>query len=242
MATERPLNPPYVAFRTFQTFLESLALGMPNRIDRSLFDSKFSGTATSQILSALRSLELINGNGTPSDALRHLVDGDDTVRKSALTNILKQAYGYVFELDLEHATKQQLREAMRRFGCTDTMLVKCEAFFIHAATYAGIPLSPYLTSNRKSGTRPRTNHKSSKTIPTATSNGNETNLGTDTVADDVRDEFLNRVLDKFPDFDPSWPEETQLSWMQGMVNLQNALMLRTQDIPNETNTQTVQQA
>ena len=36
--------PPYVSFKTFQTFLEFLSEGMPNRIDRSVWLNKFSGS------------------------------------------------------------------------------------------------------------------------------------------------------------------------------------------------------
>ena len=231
MVTERVLNPPYVAYRTFRTFMESLAVSMPDRIDRSVFDSKFSGTATSQIISALRALGLIDADGRPSEALHELAQTNGEQHHKILENILRSYYLPVFRLDLERATKAQFREAMRQFGCTDSMLIKCESFFIHAAIHAGILLSPYLTSNRKSAARSRSNSRPAKTaarqpIP-------ESNSEIPTVAGDDIDpstgtmrELAFKVLEKYPDFDPTWSKETQASWMEGMNKLQDTFNFR----------------
>ena len=51
--------PPYVSFKTFQTFLEFLSEGMPNRIDRSVWLNKFSGSNGTQIMTAIKFFELI---------------------------------------------------------------------------------------------------------------------------------------------------------------------------------------
>ena len=233
MAVESKINPPYVAYRTFRTFLESLSISMPDRIDRSVFDSKFSGTATSQINSALRTLKLVDTDGRPSETLKRLVRSEGDERNAVLEGILRGYYFPVFRLDLERATKAQFREAMREFGCTESMLIKCETFFIHAATHAGIPLSPYLKSNRKSGLRSRTSSRSSRNSvrqPVAEesdqSNGALSNKQ-DSSSLSLR-ELALRVLDKYPDFDPTWSQETQASWMDGMNKLQDTFNIRNQ--------------
>lgn len=225
MAIEPNRNPPYVAFRTFRTFLESLAISMPDRIDRSVFDSKFSGTATSQINSALRSLKLIDADGSPSGSLRRLAQTQGEEHQMVLAGILESYYEPVFRLDLERATKAQFREAMREFGCTESMLIKCETFFIHAAQHAAISLSPYLTSNRKSGARARGGSRTSRNVvrQPATENGSEVETAavveSGQIALTMR-ELALKVLDKYPDFDPTWSQETQASWMAGMNKLQ----------------------
>ena len=199
---------------------------MPDRIDRSVFDSKFSGTATSQINSALRSLKLIDAEGRPSDALKLLARSEGEQHHKALEQILRSYYIPIFRLDLERATKAQFREAMREFGCTESMLIKCETFFIHAATHAGISLSPYLKSNRKSGNRSRSNARINKatqrTTPVQDHSETTSDIanGSDTATIAMK-ELAFKVLDKYPDFDPTWSQETQASWMDGMNKLQD---------------------
>ena len=92
MAAETNTVPPYVAYRTFRTFLESLAISMPDRIDRSVFDSKFSGTATSQITSALRTLKLIDADGRPSEALYSLARTEGEQHHKVLEQVLENYY------------------------------------------------------------------------------------------------------------------------------------------------------
>ena len=231
MATEPNLNPPYVAYRTFRTFLESLAINMPDRIDRSVFDSKFSGTATSQITSALRSLRLVDAEGRPSDDFKLLVGSEGEQHHRILEEILRSYYTPVFRLDLERATKAQFREAMREFGCTESMLIKCETFFIHAATHAGIPLSSFLKSNRKSGARSRLNSRTVRSAPRPPSPEDAGEVA-GAVTNDfdpatlAMRELAFKVLEKYPDFDPTWSEDTQASWLDGMNRLQETFNFR----------------
>ena len=49
--------PPYVPYRTFQTFLEFLQDGIPARIDRSVWGSRFSGSSGTQLMTALKVLQ-----------------------------------------------------------------------------------------------------------------------------------------------------------------------------------------
>jgi hypothetical protein len=236
MAPEPNSIPPYVAYRTFRTFLESLAISMPDRIDRSVFDSKFSGTATSQITSALRSLKLIDAEGSPAEALVRLVRTEGEQHRRILDDVLKSYYTPVFKLDLERATKAQFREAMREFGCTESMLVKCETFFVHAATHAGIPLSTYLKSNRKASSRSRSNSRIARSASRAAP-AEVPNQAAEPVARELDPagltmrELAFKVLDKYPDFDPAWPKETQVSWIDGMNKLQETFSFRK--VPTE---------
>ncbi len=204
---------------------------MPDRIDRSVFDSKFSGTATSQITSALRALKLVDADGRPSEALYELARTKDEQHHKVLEQVLKSYYTPVFRLDLEHATKAQFREAMREFGCTESMLIKCETFFIHAARHAGVALSPYLISNRKAGARSRSSSRTQRggARPPRVEEAGEAEIMTAVELDSVglaMRELAFRVLDKYPDFDPSWSKETQASWMEGMNKLQDTFNLR----------------
>ena len=63
---------PYVSYRTFRNFLELLKEGLPARIDRSVWVPRYSGTTGQQLMTALKSLLLINENGTPTEKLENL--------------------------------------------------------------------------------------------------------------------------------------------------------------------------
>ena len=67
---------PYVSYRTFRNFLELLKEGLPSRIDRSVWGPRYSGTTGQQLMTALKSLNLINENGTPNNTLENLVNSN----------------------------------------------------------------------------------------------------------------------------------------------------------------------
>ena len=58
--------PPYVPYRTFRTFLEFLKEGIPDRIDRSVWVTRFSGSSGMQLMTSLKALSLIDDYGRPS--------------------------------------------------------------------------------------------------------------------------------------------------------------------------------
>ena len=92
--------PPYVSFKTFQTFLEFLSEGMPNRIDRSVWLNKFSGSNGTQIMTAIKFFELIDINGIPSEDFKNLVSRDINLQKKVLRKLLYKYYSPIFDLDL----------------------------------------------------------------------------------------------------------------------------------------------
>ena len=59
MFQEQKTIPPYVPYRTFQTFLEFLFdEGIPDRIDRSVWGARFSGSSGTQLMTTLKVLNL----------------------------------------------------------------------------------------------------------------------------------------------------------------------------------------
>src|SRR3989442_15560775 len=104
--------PPYIAFRTLKTFTEDLkAHGIPNRIDRSVWGSRFSGSVGAQLMSALRFLHLIDENDQPEPILKRLVAANGTGDwKTVLTEMLRAAYEPILNLDLQTITPQELSE------------------------------------------------------------------------------------------------------------------------------------
>ena len=75
--------PPYVPYRTFQTFLEFLLdEGIPGRIDKTVWGLRFSGSSGTQLMTALKVLTLVDADGHPSNELENLVGSKVQVKKT----------------------------------------------------------------------------------------------------------------------------------------------------------------
>ena len=236
---ERPASvPPYVPYRTFRTFLEFLLEmdAIPDRIDRSVWGSRFSGNSGTQLMTALKVLKLVDAGGRPMPALEHLVYAEGEERRTLLRGILQDYYSPVFELDLARATRNQFRTAFRSFGAREGVLTKCEAFFVQAARDAGVQLSQYVLAGRHVSRRrlpsarqrqppvqqmtatPPPEANTAPTQPTA----QPVRLPVSSVAQS-RVSIAEMVLSKYPDFDPAWSQEVQAKWLEGMTRLYDGL-------------------
>lgn len=257
-------NPPYVSHRTFTTFLESLQRGIPDRVDGSVFDSSFSGTSRKQVVSALKALNLIDDDLRPNDRLMALVTAQGAERREVWRTLLEEAYAPLFRLDLEIATPYQLRDQLRKIVSTESMLVKCESFFKHAATEAGIKLSPHIMRRKHSPRRkrpePRNAPRDDATMPgqtesAAASNGDAAasgdvelvaaRAGADgTAAAPVMlremDVIAEKLLEKIPEFNPNWTERERDNWFNGIERLTAMMAVGvprpTQPSPSSTGT------
>ena len=209
--------PPYVPYRTFRTFLEFLKEGIPDRIDRSVWVTRFSGSSGMQLMTSLKALSLIDDYGRPSPQLEKLVFAQGRERRDLMKQILEDFYSPLFNLDLKKATKNQFREAFRIFGAKEGVLTKCEAFFIKASKDAGIELSQYIVA-RTHGNSRSSNLKNKSSIPKQIENPVAKNE-----ISEIHLIIVERILDKYPEFDPNWNSEVQSKWMDGMIKLYDNL-------------------
>ena len=228
-----PTVPPYVPYRTFQTFLEFLLdEGIPERIDKSVWGPRFSGSSGTQLMTTLKVLELVDSEAHPSDELEQLVHGEGEQRRALLRRILQRFYTPVFELDLTRASKGQFHEAFRSFGTKEGVLTKCEAFFIRAAQAAGIELSKRILAGRHGASRSRATVAPARSrAVTAQAVAPEQNVipaQTETLvtAQAAELELADRILAKYPDFDPAWDPAVQAKWLEGMTRLYEGLSVR----------------
>lgn len=222
--------PPYVPYRTFQTFLEFLLdEGIPGRIDKTVWGPRFSGSSGTQLMTALKVLTLVDSEGHPSDELEDLVHAEGDGRRALLQRILMRFYVPVFELDLARASKGQFHEAFRSFGTKEGVLTKCEAFFIRAAQAAGIELSKRILvgrhGSRKGRSVPAPVRQRATAAATAAPELMVPNVLVDAVgqAGSVKLELADRILAKYPDFDPAWDPSVQAKWLEGMTRLYEGL-------------------
>ena len=209
--------PPYVSFKTFQTFLEFLSEGMPNRIDRSVWLNKFSGSNGTQIMTAIKFFDLIDKDGAPNDDFKNLVSRDLDLQKKIFRKLLYKYYSPIFNLDLTSATKAQLRESFRSFGTKEGVIVKCESFFIQAAKYSNIMLSSHILARRhNTNVSEKTKSKATKSQADFVLENNKKNLETNI-------NLARMILDKYPDFDPNWNDDVKKSWIDSLTKLYESL-------------------
>jgi len=219
--------PPYVSYRTFRNFVDGLQQRMPARIDRSYWADMLSGSTGTQLMAALRFLNLIDDLGRPAGHLKPLVAAKGDQRPALLREVANESFDFVLQgsLDPQNATYSQLEEIFHdKFQLTGDLSRKCLKFFIELTNDAGIQLSPFITKRFRSGhaitgTRPVTKKGSARTVRHLPVPQDVT----DTPALGAWDRIL---LTKFPTFDPGWSDELKLKWFAGFDELLRRVLAR----------------
>lgn len=153
MATEKTKGgpPPYATFSSFLSFINKLRdTTVPSRIDASVFGNA-SGSLSYSIIATLKFMRLIDSDGKPTKLLVEFVAAPDDSRKAMMMELIAEAYPSFFgdEIDIAKATAGQFDEHIRKtFDSSGSTVDKIAGFFIGAANFAGMDLSP-LIKNRK---------------------------------------------------------------------------------------------
>ncbi len=242
MVTDRTRKrlPPYISYRLFRNFLERLQQGIPARIDRSYWEREglLSGSSGTQLMAALRYLNLIDENGRPHERLKPLVSATGQQRAALLREIARESYSFALEgsLDPHNATYAQLEEIFNeKFQLNGQLSRKCLKFFCEISNDSGVQLSPFITKRFHSGrglegpdlvtkkasarTRSitkRTGAKANQNLRIPLAIDSDPELGT-------MDQLL---LSKFPTFDPNWPDEVKLKWFSAFDELMKRILSR----------------
>ncbi len=141
----------YVSLRTLLKAIETLEDGLPPRIDTSVFNS-FSVPVRSHLLSAFKFLGLIDDDGHIQEALAQLIR-DKESRAITFSEVCERSYKEIVKLAEETASQRDLDDAMRVHGVQGATLEKAVRFYLQAAEYAGLPVSP-LWRNMRGRSRP----------------------------------------------------------------------------------------
>lgn len=208
-AEVKQVIPPYVAYRTFKTFLESLKVAIPSRIDRSVMSS-YSGAVQAQLLQALKFFDLIGQNGHPKERLSQLVHSEGPGREKLLNEMVHAYYSQLFtgDFDLMKATSSQLAEQLGGSGET---VRKCIAFLLPLLKDAGITLSPHIKGAPKrtnGGSKRRRVALLADTPPPPPPPPPAPVVG-----------WSELLLSKFPSFDPAWPDDVKARWFDSFEKL-----------------------
>jgi hypothetical protein len=143
--------PPYATFSSLLSFFNKLCdTSIPSRIDPSVFGNASSSLSYS-IIATLKFLKLIDADGAPSKTFIDFVHAADEARKPMMATLVREGYPSFFggPIDLAKATAAQLDEHIRKtYDSSGSTVDKIAAFFIAAASFAGIELSHHI-KNRK---------------------------------------------------------------------------------------------
>ena len=141
-------KPPYLSFQTFWAFIQELASKpLPPQIDRSMMDTK-SGTDQSNILSTMRAFGLIDESQAVMPFLQQLVRTDEIQQKRAIGEVVKLLYPHQLEISAQNGTEKLLYDSFEQdFGVTGDTRRKAVTFFLHAARFGGMELSPHFPTN-----------------------------------------------------------------------------------------------
>ncbi len=181
---------PYVSFQMLLNMAERMrAEGVPARVDRSYLGSA-SGTTKAQFLAAAKALRLLDGDLKPTETLQRFAREPD-LRPEITHTLLQTHYAPVIALGT-NATQQQLEEVFREeYGISGSTVRKAIAFYLAAAKYAKLDVSPHFTMPRtsasSSGSRRRRSTKPEPEGPTDTADP----------MTDLRTKYVETLLEKF---------------------------------------------
>ncbi len=231
--TNKTLTPPYISWRTFYTYLQSLRQTMPNRVDTSGMPT-MSGSNRTLVMATLKYFKLIDGDGHPTPELKALATATVPDAKAEyqrlLREMLEKHYPLLFEdgFDLKGATPLHFSEKFKKMNMAGDTARKAETFFLEASKDAGIPISPLISSSRKKGRKVgspgagrKQNQQRQQTPPLAGSGytgGFEQPTG-------YWFDKLKVFIDELPPSDARyWTESERDAWIQGITTFLNMLV------------------
>jgi hypothetical protein len=227
--TQGTPTPVYVPYATLISSLENLKThGIPGTgiIDKSIWDTQ-SGAIQGQLLIAYRFLGLIDDKNHLLPSLPTLVKASTEERKKLLRGIVEEKYKAVVALDLKTVTQGQLEEAFRAFNVSGSTLVRAIRFFIKACQENGIPISARVADKMR-GTASGTSQRKRKGA-----NNSKKEVDVPPVEHGPAQKGIeDKLLDKFPPFDPSWPDAIKTKWFDGFERLMKSSLGGTPEKPS----------
>jgi hypothetical protein len=139
----RKKTAPYLPFRTFLSSLDTFSQGLPGVLDRTIWRSQ-AGVTQGLIMNAYRFLGLVDEYDVPTDALEAMVRQTEQ-RPAVLRGLIEATYGHEFGNDFSTTTPKLLEDQfVESYAVTGATKQKAITFFLKAARFANITLSPFL--------------------------------------------------------------------------------------------------
>lgn len=198
-------KPPYISFKTLANLWDRLAAeGFPARIDKSYLQSTAGGYAT-VVIASLRWLGHLHEDGRPTQALRELVDGDESQRKAHVALLLRTHYDGLEEAARANQTQQQFLEYFTsEWGLVGDTRRKAVAFYLGAAKWAGVQIGSLWKTPPSGSPSPRRSN-AGKTAKADSGVGEvpSPRVEPDPLVDKLST-ALRGVLERLPTFGDAW--------------------------------------
>ncbi len=181
---------------------------LPGRIDASVLKN-MSGGGQSQLLIALRFFDLVMGEEDAStERLSQVVRMGENEMRSWLAEAIEARYGTAMELSRRSGTGKQLGELFEtEFGYRGSTRDKAIRFFLQAAQYCEVSVSPHFSVPRASATR-STTRKPGRTRDEAEE--------TPAAAAPRLDPAIQALVNKLPRAGDSWQIEDREKWLTAL--------------------------
>lgn len=220
-----PDRPPYVSFKTFTNFVQSLRDDfIPDTIDTGVLGT-MSGANKSALLGSLHYLGLIKPGGEPTDRLRALVNADtDEAQSQQIDEMIRGAYSFIFNdgINLATASGAKVVQLFRDQNISGSTVSKSMTFFLAACKTAGIEVSKHVKPPSPPKNAAATKKKKKKTAKQQAADPAGGGTGSGGNGDDARSAWQQALLEKFPEFNPEWGEEAQAKWFDAFNKLMDA--------------------
>lgn len=226
--TESPtIAPPYIPWGAFKSFISDLSEnGLPSRIDSSIMD-KVNRQYRATLIQTLKFLGLIDDTSKPTEIFSSYIQAKNDEKREILKGIILAAYPFLNDnsVDLSRTTGDELRQHFEQQGVNGNTVTRCIAFLIQACYEAQIDVSPHLRKRTRMATPKKKNtgyRVKKRNIPSQPKlpAQQHTKSGSETQTDIYRGKTWNEMLiEKFPQFDPSWDESTRKEWFQAYQKL-----------------------
>jgi hypothetical protein len=174
----RKKTAPYLPFKTFMNSLDTFAHGLPGILDRTIWRSQ-AGVTQGLIMNTYRFFGLVDEYDSPTDALETMVRHTEQ-RPMVLRGLIEATYGRVIGDDFTSMTPKLLEDYfVDCYAVTGATKQKAITFFLKAARFADIPLSPFLLTQIRNTSTRRRRTKGKDSGGAAKENGDGSNWSTD---------------------------------------------------------------
>jgi hypothetical protein len=212
--TQSKFTAPYASFRTFDNLIGRMAEdgGVPGRVDRSYLKN-LPGSAQSEIQTTMKALGFIDDGFHPTPLLGALIEGIEAgTAPETMRAILESKYPAVLELGM-NATQSQLVDAFRELNVSGSTLRKAIRFFLGAADFAGITVSPHFKAPPvdPAERRQRKPKAPAKTDPKPPADRKPPGGGSFSTSVDLHP-FIAGLVGSLPEPGSHFPEELQDAW------------------------------
>ena len=198
--------------------------GLPSPVDSEVLErSGITQSLIARTLQALQILDLIDDKGQQTEIFEALRLAPEAEYKSRFFEWLKTAYSDAFQfIDVANTNETEIRDAFRKYkpvGQQERMV----SLFIGLLEEAGVSIERNRQRN-KSVPKTKENIRRIKVTPnTPVSNLAKHNSHipppNPPAPHKEHSGLINKLLDKFPQFDPNWTPEIQAKWFEGYQKL-----------------------